>query len=50
MRTRKERHRKEPAGNAAVPLFGSWRRAYAAVAMAFVLDVAIFYAISRYFA
>ena len=33
-----------------VPLFGSWRNAYAAVIVVFVCDVALFYAISRYFA
>ena len=33
-----------------VPLFGSWRKAYLIVVAAFVLDVALFYAISRYFA
>ena len=33
-----------------VPLFGSWRNAYAAVIVVFVCDVAVFYAISRYFA
>ena len=33
-----------------VPLFGSWRNAYAAVIIVFVCDVALFYAISRYFA
>ncbi|MDQ6765909.1 MAG: hypothetical protein M3Z22_07415 [Verrucomicrobiota bacterium] len=34
----------------AVPLFGTWRNAYLAVAAAFVIDVALFYAFSRYFA
>ena len=33
-----------------VPLFGSWRNAYAAVIVVFVIDVALFYVISRYFA
>ena len=33
-----------------VPLFGSWRTAYVAVVIVFVLDVIVFYAISRYFA
>jgi hypothetical protein len=33
-----------------VPLFGTWRRAYFAVVAVFVCDVAVFYAISRYFA
>jgi hypothetical protein len=34
----------------AVPLFGSWRNAYLAVIGVFIFDVAIFYAISRFFA
>ncbi len=33
-----------------VPLFGTWRNAYLTVVAAFVLDVALFYAFSRYFA
>lgn len=32
-----------------VPVFGSWRKAYIAVVAAFVFEVAIFYAIGRYF-
>ena len=36
--------------NDAVPLFGSWRNAYLTVIGAFIFDVAIFYAISRFFA
>lgn len=32
-----------------VPLFGTWRKAYLAVVVVFVFDVALFYAISRYF-
>ena len=32
-----------------VPLFGSWRRAYIAVAVAFALEVSFFYFVSRYF-
>src|SRR5882724_6906221 len=36
--------------NDAVPLFGSWRNAYLAVIGVFIFDVAIFYAISRFFA
>ncbi len=32
-----------------VPLFGTWRRAYFAVVIAFVLDVVLFYAFERYF-
>ncbi|HEV8185735.1 MAG TPA: hypothetical protein VGP40_07235 [Chthoniobacterales bacterium] len=38
------------AENARVPLFGTWRKAYAVVVAAFVLDVAFFYVISRIFA
>ena len=34
----------------AVPLFGSWRKAYLVVVVVFLLDVAIFYGISRFFA
>ena len=33
-----------------VPLFGSWRTAYVAVVAVFVVDVIVFYAISRLFA
>ena len=32
-----------------VPLFGTWRNAYVAVVIAFVIDVALFYAFQRYF-
>lgn len=39
----------EPSNNA-VPFFGSWRNAYLAVIGVFIFDVAIFYAISRFFA
>ena len=35
--------------DARVPLFGSWRRAYLTVAIAFVFEVAFFYFISRFF-
>jgi len=35
--------------NESVPLFGSWCRAYLAVAIAFVFEVAFFYFISRFF-
>ena len=38
------------SSNNAVPLFGSWRNAYVAVIGVFLFDVAIFYAISRFFA
>ena len=33
-----------------VPLFGSWRNAYIVVVAVFVLNVAFFYAIARFFA
>ena len=33
-----------------VPLFGTWRNAYVVVIVAFVVDVALFYAVSRIFA
>lgn len=33
-----------------VPLFGTWRKAYVVVVAVFIFDVALFYAISRYFA
>ncbi|CAN5469294.1 hypothetical protein BH18VER1_BH18VER1_14300 [soil metagenome] len=33
-----------------VPLFGSWRNAYIVVVAVFVVEVAIFYLISRSFA
>ena len=32
-----------------VPLFGRWRTAYLMVVVVFVLEVAIFYFVSRYF-
>ena len=32
-----------------VPVFGTWRKAYLAVAAAFVFYVVSFYAFSRYF-
>jgi hypothetical protein len=32
-----------------VPLFGSWRNAYLAVVIIFILEVAFFYFVSRYF-
>ncbi|MBA3833244.1 MAG: hypothetical protein H0X34_15385 [Chthoniobacterales bacterium] len=32
-----------------IPLFGSWRRAYLAVVIVLVLEVAFFYFVSRYF-
>jgi len=35
--------------DAQVPLFGSWGNAYLAVAVVFVLEVAFFYFVSRFF-
>lgn len=35
--------------NVRLPIFGNWRNAYLAVFAFFVLDVALFYAFSRYF-
>ncbi len=32
-----------------VPLFGTWRRAYLAVVLFFVFEVALFYFVSRFF-
>ena len=32
-----------------VPLFGTWRKAYIAIVLAFISQVAIFYGFSRYF-
>ena len=32
-----------------VPLFGTWRRAYLAVVVAFVVEVTFFYLVSRCF-
>ena len=32
-----------------VPLFGTWRNAYGVVLAVFVVEVALFYAFSRYF-
>ena len=38
------------AADNSVPLFGTWRNAYIVVVAVFVVNVALFYAISRYFA
>jgi hypothetical protein len=39
-----------PGGKrAVVPLFGTWRKAYLAVTLVFVLEVAFFYFVSRFF-
>jgi hypothetical protein len=37
-------------GHDRVPLFGTWRTAYIVVVIAFLLNVAVFYAITRIFA
>jgi hypothetical protein len=37
-------------GDDRVPLFGTWRTAYIVVVIAFLLNVAVFYAITRIFA
>ena len=37
-------------GDERVPLFGTWRTAYIVVVIAFIVNVAAFYAISRFFA
>ena len=34
-------------GETTVPLFGTWRRAYAAVVVALAVDVALLYAVTR---
>jgi hypothetical protein len=36
--------------NVRVPLFGNWSYAYLSVIVVFVLEVALFYFVSRYFA
>ncbi len=38
-----------PDNDERVPLFGTWRNAYVAVVITFVLNVVVFYALSRYF-
>jgi hypothetical protein len=38
---------KEPDNR--VPLFGTWRKAYLAVTVAFLVEVAFFYFVSRHF-
>jgi hypothetical protein len=35
--------------DARLPLFGSWRKAYLTVVIVFVLEVAFFYFVSRFF-
>ena len=42
--------RNDHDGEEHVPLFGSWRKAYAAVIVVFAVDVVLFYAITHYFA
>ncbi|MBA3963102.1 MAG: hypothetical protein H0X40_14555 [Chthoniobacterales bacterium] len=34
---------------AAIPLFGSWRNAYVTIVAIFVVEVALFYFVGRYF-
>jgi hypothetical protein len=41
---------RDDGGGERIPLFGTWRTAYVVVVAVFVLDVALFYAISRLFA
>ena len=47
---RKEPDSTDTEAEGAVPLFGTWRNAYLVVLAAFVFDVVLFYAFSRYFA
>ena len=37
-------------GHERVPLFGTWRTAYVVVVIAFIVNVAVYYAITRIFA
>ena len=43
-------NRPQDDGRERVPLFGTWRTAYIVVVAVFIANVALFYAISRYFA
>jgi len=43
-------HDQGPRSSPAVPLFGTWRTAYIVVVAVFVIEVALFYAMSRSFA
>ncbi len=42
--------RDQPDGPERIPLFGSWRNAYVSVIAFFVLEVALFYLLERFFA
>jgi hypothetical protein len=46
----KEPGRDESENGFTVPLFGTWRNAYSAVVAVFVMDITVFYLLSRYFA
>jgi hypothetical protein len=35
--------------NESVPLFASWRNAYLAIVLIFILEVGFFYLVNRYF-
>jgi len=39
-----------PPSEKRVPLFGTWRNAYVIVVAVFILEVALFYALGRFFA
>jgi hypothetical protein len=43
-------HHNPPPSEARVPLFGTWRNAYVIVVAVFVVEVALFYALGRFFA
>ena len=43
-------HEERPPSSPAVPLFGTWRNAYIVVVVVFVIEVVLFYAMSRSFA
>lgn len=43
------RRRDSGEENDAVPFFGTWRKAYVAVVLLFVFDVATFYVFGRFF-
>ncbi len=44
-----DRRDKIDENDAAVPLFGTWRKAYLAVVAVFVVEVTFFYLVSRCF-
>ena len=41
--------KQEPEQNPRVPLFGSWRQAYLAVGVIFIIELGFFYFVSRAF-